>query len=335
MLALAVNHGFFDKLESSGVYFIEVLGPFAITFLYCNSSERIKHVVMVYIVCVCCTLLVTLPETLTNTNWLQTILGGRPSGHMEPRMGLYRSFGTFDHPILQGVFSSTAVGLAWFLGRYRLFAGTLMATITSVSSGAVFSVLIQFMIIGWERFSRAITNRWGLLLAIVLIGYFSIEFVSNRSAIRAIISHLTFSPQTAYFRILIWEYGMQNVWSNVFFGIGFHDWVRPSFMHASSIDAFWLVSMIRYGIPAFIMYASAYLIVIFKLYKLELVDKQKRMIRRGWLTGMIGLVLSSITVHLWNNALVFIHFYLGLGAAMLVVFSREQRLEKEAEASEN
>lgn len=328
MLALAVNHGFTDSLESGGVYLIEVLGPFAITVAYCNSFERIKKLVFVYVSCVCLTLLVTLPETLTNINWLQKILGGHYSGGMTPRMGLHRSYGSFDHPILQGVFSSTAVGFAWFMGRYPLFLGSILATITSVSSGAILSVMIQFMIIGWERFSRTINKRWGILITIILIAYFSIEMISNRSAMRAILSHLTFSPHTAYWRMIIWDYGMQNVWANPFFGIGFHDWVRPYYMYSGSMDAFWLVSMVRYGFPAFILYAGAFLIVIYKLYKLKLQEKQRIMIRRGWLTGMIGLALSSCTVHLWNNALVFINFYLGLGAAILTVFSQELKTEK-------
>lgn len=333
-LALAVNHGFFAKLESSGVYFIEVLGPFAITLMYCNSFEKIKRIVLIYVICVCFTLLVTLPETLTNVNWLQKILGGRYSSGMEPRLGLHRSFGTFDHPILQGVVASTAVGFAWFLGRYPLFFSVVLAAITSVSSGAILSILIQFMLIGWERFSRAIKSRWGLLIAIIILGYSSIEVISNRSAMNAIVSHLTFSPQTAFWRMAIWDYGMDNVWSSPFFGIGFHDWIRPAWMHSSSIDAFWLVSMVRYGIPAFMMYAGAFLIVIYKLYKLRLDDKQRISIRRGWLTGMIGLAISCCTVHLWNNAFVFINFYLGLGAAMIVVFSKELRLKKQSESLE-
>lgn len=327
-LALIVNHGLFDKLETSGIYFIEVLGPFAITVLYCNSLERIKKVITVYVVCVSLTLLITIPETLTNINWVQKILGVHHHGGINPRMGLYRSYGTFDHPILQGVFASTAISLAWFMGRYPFFIGAIVATITSVSSGAILSVFIQFMIIAWERFSRAVNNRWMVLLTLVIVFYFSIEIISNRSAMKAILTNLTLSSHTAYWRMTIWEFGMQNVWGSPFFGIGFHDWVRPYWMYSGSVDAFWLVSMMRYGLPAFIMYAGAFLIVIFKLFKLKVEDKKLVLIRRGWLTGMIGLALSSCTVHLWNNSLIFINFYLGLGAAILTVFSQELREQK-------
>lgn len=327
-LALIINHGFSEKLETSGIYFIEVLGPFVITVTYCNTLARIKKVVSIYLVCVAMTLLITIPETLTNINWLQKVIGVNHSGGISPRMGLYRSYGTFDHPILQGVFASSAVGFAWFLGRYPLFLGALLATITSVSSGAILSVFIQFMLLGWERFSRAINNRWGVLLGILVVSYIAIELVSSRSAMRAILTNLTLSPHTAYWRMIIWDYGMQNAWANPIFGIGFHDWVRPSWMYSGSMDAFWLVSMVRYGFPAFIAYASAYLIIIYKLYKLKLIDKQRVMIRRGWLAGMIGLAVSSCTVHLWNNSLIFINFYLGLGASILFVFMRDQKAEQ-------
>lgn len=327
-IALVVNHSFFEKLETSGVYVIEVMGPFLITLMYCNSIKRIQKVVGVYILCVSLTLLITIPETLTNINWLQKVLGIHQVSSIEPRMGLYRSFGTFDHPILQGVFASSAVGLCWFLGRYKFFAGAIVATITSVSSGAILSVFIQFIIIGWERISRALNNRWGILIALIVAFYIGVEIISNRSAMKAILTNLTLSSHTAYWRMMIWEYGMQNAWANPFFGIGFHDWIRPYYMYSGSMDAFWLVSMVRYGFPAFLFYASAFLIVIYQLYKLKMIDRKLVLLRRGWLTGMIGLVLSSCTVHLWNNSFIFINFYLGLGAAILVVFTKE--LKKKA-----
>ncbi len=44
---------------------------------------------------------------------LAAISGGAPAPFIDPRMGLERTFGPFDHPILYGVFSAAAFSLAW------------------------------------------------------------------------------------------------------------------------------------------------------------------------------------------------------------------------------
>lgn len=329
-LALMVNHGPMEKLETSGVYFIEVFGPYLITFVFCQNLANIKKVVYAYLASVTLTLLITLPEAITGINWLQKLLGvNLPFIGM--RGGLHRAYGTFDHPILQGVYAGTALGLAWFLAQRKFIVGTVIATITSMSSGALVALIIQAMLITWEKITKNVKKRWGILLILILVFYFAVDLFSNRSAMRAILTNMTMSPHTAYWRMLIWEYGMQNVWENPIFGIGFHDWERPSWMYSGSMDAFWLVSMVRYGLPAFIMYAGAYLVVIFGLFKIKAPTKEILLLRRGWLCGMIGLAVSSCTVHLWNNSLVFINFYLGLGAAMLVVFQREAKRYKQIE----
>ena len=329
-LALTVNHGL-EMVETSGIYFIEVVGPFFITLAYCNTVKKIQKVVWAYLLTVCLTLLVTLPETLTGFNWLYKTLGssGTPGAHIGKRMGLHRAFGSFDHPILQGVYAGTAIGLAWFTVKKKfVFIAALVATITSVSSGAIASVFIQFMLIGWETFTKSVTKRWRLLLIILIIIYILIDLISNRPAMRAILTNLTMSPHTAYWRMMIWEYGMDNVWGSPIFGIGHHDWVRPYWMYSGSMDAFWLVSMVRYGLPAFFFYATSFLIVIFGLLSYKSPTKEILLMRRGWLCGMIGLAISSCTVHLWNNAFIFVNFYLGLGAAMLIVFRRESKMLK-------
>ena len=43
---------------------------------------------------------------------------------------------------------------------------------------------------------------------------------------------------------------MLNVWKYPLLGIGLGEWERPAWMFSSTIDAFWLVIMIRTGVPA-------------------------------------------------------------------------------------
>ena len=68
-----------------------------------------------------------------------------------------------------------------------------------------------------------------------------------------LITYLTFNSGTAYWRLHIWNFGSAEVWRNPLFGIGLNDWARPSWMWTASVDNFWLLTAMRYGIPAFLL----------------------------------------------------------------------------------
>jgi len=332
-LALVVNHGLGSVVETGGVYLLETVGPYLLIIAYCRDVKRLKQVVNTYLLLVCLSLLITIPETLTNINWLKELLRPVfPSGHasIEKRLGLYRASGSFDHPILQGVVASTAVGLAWFYGGMKRFILVVAAAVTSVSSGAIVAIYIQALFIGWDKITRSIHNRWWIMLALFVTIYIGIDVLSNRSALKAILGNITMSPHTAYWRITIWEFGLDNAYRNPIFGLGLGDWDRPSWMHSGSMDAFWLVSMVRYGFVGFFLYAASIILVVSRLLRLKVHDPQLLRLRRGWLVGMAGLIIASCTVHLWNNAYVFINMYIGLGAASYIVLKKESSKEKKA-----
>ena len=68
-------------------------------------------------------------------------------------------------------------------------------------------------------------------------------------------------------RVHIWHYGTPSVLNYPIFGTGFNDWERPSWM-GGSIDNFWFVCAVRYGIPGFLFMAAGFLSVCFGLGRL-------------------------------------------------------------------
>jgi hypothetical protein len=142
----------------------------------------------------------------------------------------------------------------------------------------------------------------------------------------ALLSLIVFSPNTAYNRYYIWIYGTDNVADNPFFGIGLNDWVRPRYM-GDSIDNYWLVIMMRYGLPALISYIVAIWLVCRPLFRFRVRDKRLTAIRRGWLCGLAGLCVSAGTVHYWNAAYIYFNFYLGLGLAIAPILKAAARRE--------
>ena len=334
-LALAINNDVSMAIETGGIHFIELCGPFFIGAAYLKNVKRLEELVRVMFLSIIGLLSISLPETLTGFNWFRTItdaISGGRHGHIDPRMGLDRAMATFDHPILNGVVCSSVIGLTYFYRGWLMAPIPTIATLTSLSSGAIAAVMMQGLIISWEKFIK-LKKRWQILTGLCIVFYYIVDAISNRSGMMAILSLITFSSNTAYNRVNIWIAGTElNVAEHPIFGIGMNEWVRPGWL-GNSVDNFWLVVMMRYGLPAFFAYAAAILIIMRQVAKYKPRDKKLIAIRRGWLCGLMGLILSACTVHYWNAAYIYFNFYVGIGFAMTFILRnqiKEERVQREA-----
>jgi hypothetical protein len=128
------------------------------------------------------------------------------------------------------------------------------------------------------------------------------------------LSYATFSSHNAYWRAQIFEWGMVNVWANPIFGLGFNDWVRPFYMYSGSMDNFWLVQAVRYGIPSFLLITAGYGLGILKVGTRDFTaDPVLAQLRRAWMFTFIGLTLTMCTVHVWSTIYSFVFFMFGSG----------------------
>lgn len=242
------------------------------------------------------------------------------------RLGLERAQVIFNHPIHYGLFCSTAISLAFvgFKGifivhtRYLVTFLAVIGVIFSVSSGAILPMVLQFGLILWAWMMNSVQRRWGILMGLVTTAYVIVDIISNRSAIAVFLEYATFSPHNAYWRMIIFEWGMKNVWANPFTGIGLNDWVRPWFMHSGSMDNFWLLITVRYGIPGFLLLAAGYALVIWQVARRNFdADPMLWQLRRAWVFTFVGLVLTLSTVDVWATALSYVFFLFGTGAWLL------------------
>jgi len=319
-----INHGFGVALETGGVLILETVTPYMVARHLLVDTKSFDLLVSRIMLIIKFMLFILLFESITSINLVAKIIhpmmGVSYHDGIGERLGFTRARGTFDHPIISGIFCSSMIGMAWFYDKRKRIKVTFtvfLASITSLSSGAIAAILVQGMVIVWEKYSRNKNKRWRLLLTLIVLTYVVIDLISNRSGLQVILSYLTFSPATAYWRTLIWDYGILNAYDNPFFGLGLHDWVRPRWMHSGSMDNFFLVIMVRHGFPAFGLLAYSILSITFRLLYLKSVDKRMNDLRRGWLTGLVGLCISACTVHYWNQAYIYFIFYLGFGAALL------------------
>jgi O-Antigen ligase len=244
------------------------------------------------------------------------------------RMGLERSQVIFAHPIHYGLFCSTAFSLAYvgFKNIYSTFFRYLVsflitvAVFLSLSSGALLPMVLQFGLIFWAFALDKVRSRWTIFMVLIGIAYVVVDAISNRTPIQVFLSYATFSPHNAYWRVLIFEWGMKNVWMNPLYGLGLNQWVRAWFMHGDSMDNFWLLTTVRYGIPAFFLVGLGFAIPLWKISRRK-IDEGTILwqFRRAWMITMVGLVLSLCTVDVWATMFSYVAFLFGSGIWLLSV----------------
>lgn len=327
-LALLLAHGPDDAAEPSGILFVEVMGSWLVARCFIRSAETFRAVVRVLFLSVVIMLPLMLAENFTGRHYLNELLslfGPTITPHvMEPRMGMDRAFGVFDHPILLGVYCVGVFALSWYVLGYgagrlaRLVRTGLVAagTATSLSSGPLLALVVQSIFMGWDYATRKLRRRWLVLGGLCAGAYAMVDLISNRTPFHVIVSYLSFNTGSAYNRILIWEFGSAEVIRHPLFGIGLSDWQRPIWM-SGSMDNFWLVLAVQGGLPAFLFFAGAVFALCLAVGRLRLDDPRLIAYRRGWMIAILGLAVTGSTVHYWKTILCLLVFLTGSVVWML------------------
>lgn len=253
---------------------------------------------------------------------------------IEGRMGLERVQNMFAHPIHYGLFCSVGFSLTFVAlegliptGRRIILAVLIgIATFTALSSGALLALALQIGLIAWYTVLRKVDSRWLILFGLFILAYIIIDIFSSRTPIRVFMSYATFSAHNAYWRSIIFEWGVKNILGDAtnnipaapWFGIGMNDWIRPHYMFSGSMDNFWLVIAVRYGLPGFALLMVPYMITIWKIGRRDFRgDQRMEKFRRAWVFTFSGLTFTLVTVHVWTTIYSFVFFMFGAGIWML------------------
>jgi hypothetical protein len=242
--------------------------------------------------------------------------GSTSGGDM--RLGVFRAHTVFPHPILFGVFCSVAIAnLFYVFGdsfTKRWFAALLASflTLTSVSSGPMIALGLQWMAIAWDRVSRAIPARWLVLAGLLLLAVAVIEVAVPGGLLGLIIEEVAFNATSGRGRLEIIEYAGAEVLRNPVFGIGFNDWTRP-FWRPASIDNFYLVLGVRYGLPTLVLFAGAALVHMALVARSSYRTEADNDYRLGYLISLGALLIVLGSVHIWGVMDVFVLTLIGAG----------------------
>lgn len=330
-LAMALNNPS-QLIEQTGSVGMEFLGGYVLGRAYIRTRADFIALTRFLIVLVLCMVPLALIETATGRVPLVELMHKLPGVRtivisiQEDRFGLNRVQLGFEHPIHFGLFCSVVFSLC-FVGMQGTFGGVrrwvtsgviALTCLLALSSGAFLAIAMQLGLIFWAMALAKVQMRWWILVGLFVLAYVVIDLLSNRTPIAVFMSYATFSAQTAYWRALIFEYGMQNVAANPIFGIGLNDWVRPSWMVTSTVDNFWLLMAMRYGIPGFLTVTVGYILVVAHVMRRDLrLDPQLSVLRRAWVFTFLGLSFTLCTVHVWTAIYSFVFFMLGAGVWLM------------------
>jgi hypothetical protein len=217
-----------------------------------------------------------------------------------------------------------AFATAWYVARPNVpairgwfFIGCIIiASFVSLSAGAWMMLGVQIALAGWDGMTKGMPGRWGVLLGAVVMVLVVVSMLSNRSPVQVFIGYASFSSASSYNRILIWQYGTAEVGRHPLFGIGLGEWVRAPWM-STSMDNFWLVNAVRYGLPALIFLVLGIMLILFKSAAQKNAGVAWESCRMAWITTVAGASIAACTVHLWNNTFGFFMFIVGAGAWLI------------------
>ena len=242
------------------------------------------------------------------------------------RLGFDRVQGNFEHPILFGVFWGLGFAIYWVV--FRSLSTRVLITgicgfmvMMSLSSGAYLVVLIQIALMGWALVTG---NRWKTLISIGAIFFLVIEALSDRSALVALSTRLAFSANTAYWRVLIFEFGMQNVNANPIFGLGLRDWARPGWL-TNSVDNQWLLVTMRGGYPGFFLMITAMGTMLWALIRRRDLPTEASRYRQAYVIVFISMFVALGTVAVWSATQAFLWMFLAMGVNLALLPRADQQ----------
>ncbi|MBF9153043.1 O-antigen ligase family protein [Novosphingobium jiangmenense] len=242
----------------------------------------------------------------------------------ELRFGLLRAMGPFLHPIAAGLFFGSLVPL--FLAAdlpKRRWLGLLACAggFFAWSSAGVATILAGLALGFYDYVQRRLRWGWFPLIMAVVVSLGMIESFTSDGIVKFLIRNASFNPQTGYFRLAIWEYGSADVARSPWIGIGIlNDYTRPKWMHSDSVDNYWLLLALRYGIPCSLAMLAA---VALNVLKLSLAGKfmengalHGRRMATGLAISVFVLYVVLITVSPWGADMSWLIMLLGMAGGL-------------------
>ncbi len=328
-VALFTAHDSSAATQTAGIFFIETVGAYLLARRYIRDVASFRGMVLVVTMVVLVLSPFAFYEWVTGNkpilSTLGTIFPTVEITTMVPRWGFWRVQGPFSHSIEFGLFCTSILALthiAWghdrsFASRWFLTALVAGTTLFSMSSAPISCLIFQVMLIGYNWLLSRVRSRWTILWCIVIVAFSVVQFGSELGAAKFFISNFTFDPQTGWYRVAIWDFGSASVLNHPWLGIGLGDWERPRWMASDSVDNFWLLTAMRYGIPSVVLMLGSCIWMMVAVARAKGADRNIENCRLAYLICMAMFLFVGMTIHFAHAIYAWFMFVLGSGAWLL------------------
>ena len=236
------------------------------------------------------------------------------------RFGMLRAAGPFSHAILAGLFLASLLPIYAMSGirGWPKKSGVMVSLlgVLSWSSAAMLGLMIGAALVAYDWLQKRIEFlSWRALAAAVAVSGVAIHLASQNGIINILV-RLTLDPQTGFFRLLIWRYGIESIKAHPLFGIGYAAYERLEWM-SSSIDSQWLVLGVRHGLLAAItLLAVACLsVVAVSIASLRHGETDRRLLV-GFAITLFMMTLMGFTVAFFGGVTIWYFALLGVGLSL-------------------
>jgi hypothetical protein len=329
-IAMAANYDLFTGLESGGALGFDLITGYFLARISLRSPNAVRRLLLLGLPGLAIASATLALEAFTGKIIVRPIFSaifgdlatsfGGGFIRYEERLGLRRAYGPFPHPILGGLQLSSFLALYALSGlplakrRLGILAGS--SAFFTLSSAAIIGLTLHIAFMTYERIQKRVGGlSWATLIYTTLTIATLIQLVSKGGILSVVVRYLTLDAWTGYYRMLIWEYAGADVWRSPWFGIGFRSFVRPDWMTSDSIDAHWLLTSIRFGLPCSLSLGLATILALVMLGGAAgRGDRETRSFYIGVAISLFVIGMLMFTVTLWGQTLAW--FTILLGAAV-------------------
>lgn len=323
VVSLAVVNGAATAIQTGGIQILETLTPYLLARCCIRNADDFRALARVLTGIVLALLPFAIVESVTGRNlyleFSSHILPSIGAADKDPRWGLRRAQLFFEHPILMGVCCGSVLALTHMVvgrelsssRRWLASIGVGLTATLSLSSGPLSGLVVQIMLMGWNRVFSWLRARWLVLIGLGGLFLLAVSLFAKRPLPNILLS-FAFEPDSAFFRLVIWNYGTRSISNHPWFGVGMGPWDRPSWM-APSIDMFWLYNGIVYGLPAALLMLAFFAAAGVSVGLVRHLNPLHYDYRVAYLVAMASFFLTGWMVHFWNGTYVFFLFMTGAG----------------------